>query len=274
MAGKLHHIAVPGGVIVAEESGEGSPILLVHSATVDRRSWDGVADYLAEAGYRAIRYDIRGFGESTTADVDWVGADDLLAVMDALELGQVAVVGNSLGAVFALDAILQAPDRFVGLVWVCGGVGGFRGKATPEEEAVFAAASQASDGDDLEAIAEWNVRIWFDGIGQPPTRVASDLRDRVLAMNRPLVGKSRVFGNAQRPEPTAVTRLHELKLPITAVVGGLDANGIKEAAQLLAELGGAKLITIPGVAHLPGIEIPERIGDLILEQTRAIPAWH
>ena len=104
-------VDVPNGRLAADDEGprDGSPIVLVHSAIVNRRAWDGVAPRLVDAGYRVIRYDLRGYGESATEEVDYVAHEDLLAVMDHFGVDRAAVVGNSMGAIFAMDAVLAAP---------------------------------------------------------------------------------------------------------------------------------------------------------------------
>src|SRR5437867_8482956 len=127
---------VPGGRLAVEDEGAGPPIVLVHWGIVNRRSGDGLTPLLVGAGYRVIRYDMRGFGESTAEAVEFSPRADLLAVMDARGVGLAAVVGNSWGAMNALDAVIEAPDRFVALVWLGGGVGGFEGGTTSEEQAL------------------------------------------------------------------------------------------------------------------------------------------
>src|SRR4029079_18192459 len=120
-------IDVSGGRIAAEDEGAGPPIVLVHSAIVNRRAWDALVPLLVDAGYRVIRYDMRGFGESTAEAGGFSPRADLLPVMDARGMGKSAVVGNSWGAMNALDTVIEAPDRFVALCWLGGGVGGFDG---------------------------------------------------------------------------------------------------------------------------------------------------
>ncbi|HEX5239524.1 MAG TPA: alpha/beta fold hydrolase, partial [Candidatus Limnocylindrales bacterium] len=102
-------VGVPGGklqVIVdaPDDRPDAPPILLVHSAVVDLRSWDAMVPYLVEGGYRVVRYDTRGYGRSTTDDVEFSNREDLRAVLDSLGIRQAAVVGNSRGAMIALDA--------------------------------------------------------------------------------------------------------------------------------------------------------------------------
>jgi pimeloyl-ACP methyl ester carboxylesterase len=63
-------VPVPGGQLHAVADGDGPPILLFHAWVADLRAWDPVVPLLVDAGYRAVRFDARGFGSSTTDDVD------------------------------------------------------------------------------------------------------------------------------------------------------------------------------------------------------------
>ena len=81
--------------------GTGMPVILAHGWPLTADSWDDVALDLANAGFKAIAYDRRGFGRS---DQPWQGydydtlADDLAAVIDQCADGQqVAIAGFSMG---------------------------------------------------------------------------------------------------------------------------------------------------------------------------------
>ena len=80
--------------------GTGRPVVLIHGWPLDTDMWEFQMLALAEAGFRVIGYDRRGFGRS---DQPWSGytydtlADDLKAVLDALELQDVALIGFSMG---------------------------------------------------------------------------------------------------------------------------------------------------------------------------------
>lgn len=81
--------------------GGGRPVVLIHGWPLAGDSWDPVAVALADAGYRAIAYDRRGFGRS---DQPWRGydydtfADDLADVMQSQDAHEdVALVGFSMG---------------------------------------------------------------------------------------------------------------------------------------------------------------------------------
>src|SRR5215207_10061080 len=180
-------IDVPGARLAAEDHGEGPPIVLVHSAVVNRRAWDGVVPALVGAGYRVIAYDMRGFGESTSEEVEFTGHGDLLAVLDHFEIERAAVAGNSMGAHFALDAVLEAPDRFVAYAWVGGGISGFDKDPSPDELALFDAEEAAEKAGNWDLAAELDAQIWMDGPGQPATRVPADVRARFIEMDRELL---------------------------------------------------------------------------------------
>ncbi len=81
--------------------GEGKPVVLIHGWPLSGASWDPISNALADAGFKAIAYDRRGFGRSDQPsggyDYDTF-AGDLGAVIDGCAGGQdVALVGFSMG---------------------------------------------------------------------------------------------------------------------------------------------------------------------------------
>lgn len=272
-------IDIPGGRLAAQDEGAGPPIVLVHSAVVNRRSWDRVVPHLVAAGYRVVRYDMRGFGESASEDVEFVAHEDLLAVLGHLGLERVALAGNSMGAVFSLDALLAAPDRFVAFVWVGGGIGGFdKEPSTPGEEQLFEAEAAAEEAGDWDLAAELDTRIWMDGwvdgVSQPSDRVAPDVRAAMKAMDRELLEPGRVYGKRIKPASTAFERLESITQPTLVVIGDLDTVGTRAAAEIVAErVPGARIERLPGVAHIVGMEVPERLASLIVEHLAPLPRW-
>ena len=181
-------IDVPGGRLFSVADGEGRPIVLLHAGIADLRAWDPMIDGLVAAGLRAIRYDTRAYGRSTTEDVAFSNRADVIAVLDAWGVGRAALVGNSRGGQIAFDTAIEFPDRVVAVIGVGSGLGGFEGSATPEEEALFEEGDRLETADprDPDAIADFDVRLWVDGPGQSPTRVPAAIREAVRMMDRPL----------------------------------------------------------------------------------------
>ena len=93
-------------------------------------------------------------------------------------------------------------------------------------------------------------------------------------MDRPLVEPGRVFGEPIPLDPPANERLGVIRVPTLAVVGALDSSGTRASASRLAEeVPGARLITIPDVAHLIGMERPAELAALIVEFLAPLPRW-
>lgn len=80
--------------------GTGSPVILLHGWPLTSDSWDDHAMVIANAGYRAIAYDRRGFGRSSQPwdgyDYDTL-ADDLACVIEQTGAQGAVLVGFSMG---------------------------------------------------------------------------------------------------------------------------------------------------------------------------------
>lgn len=269
-------IEVPGGRLWVVEEGAGPPIVLVHAGIASLESWDAVAPRLAAAGYRVVRYDARGWGRSTTDDVPFSEPADLVAVLDATGIGQAALVGNSRGGANAFDTAIAYPDRVVAVVGVGAGLSGFDGDATPEEMELFTEMDrlESLDPPDPAAVAEIDLRVWVDGPGQPPTRVPAWIREAVRSWDEPLYAADHVFGQRIRLEPPAAARLDELRVPVLAVAGALDVGEVAQTARHLeAHAPQARAVVWPDVAHMIGMEAPQRLADAIVAFLAPLPRW-
>ena len=83
-----------------EDHGQGRPVVLIHGYPLSGRAWDKQLPVLLEDGHRVITYDRRGFGKSSqpTTGYDYdTFASDLNALMEALDLRDVTLVGHSMG---------------------------------------------------------------------------------------------------------------------------------------------------------------------------------
>ncbi|MGH2694699.1 MAG: alpha/beta fold hydrolase [Actinomycetota bacterium] len=84
-----------------EDHGSGQPVVLIHGYPLDGNSWERQERVLLAAGYRVITYDRRGFGRSSQPTVGYdydTFAADLNALLEHLALGDVVLVGFSMGS--------------------------------------------------------------------------------------------------------------------------------------------------------------------------------
>src|SRR5690606_16126845 len=86
--------------IAYNDYGTGKPVILIHGWPVNKHMWEYQLEAIIGAGYRVIKYDRRGFGQS---DKPWDGYDydnmayDLKMLIAQLKLEDVTLVGFSMG---------------------------------------------------------------------------------------------------------------------------------------------------------------------------------
>jgi 3-oxoadipate enol-lactonase len=252
-------VTVNGARLAVEDTaGEGDAVVLVHAGVADRRMWVPLAEHLP-AGRRVVSYDMRGFGESDPPAGSYSDARDLLAVLDALELETVTLVGASQGGRVALEVASKWPGRVGGLALLSSATLGH--EWSPQVRDFGAAEDEALEAGDIDRAVELNVRLWLDG-PRDPTAVPAALRRLVTDMQR------RAFelqvGVDAEEEPVGVEP-ERITAPTVVAVGALDLPDFHEiAAELVASIPGAgRVVTIDGTAHLPALEKPEEVAGLI-----------
>ncbi|MDO6390843.1 alpha/beta hydrolase [Pontibacter sp. BT731] len=113
-------VTLPNGTKVAyTDQGKGSETLIfIHGLGSYLPAWDKNVAELSQH-YRCIAIDLPGYGKSDKTGIT-AGmasyADNVLALMDALQLEQATLVGHSMGGQIALTAALKAPQRIKHLV--------------------------------------------------------------------------------------------------------------------------------------------------------------
>jgi pimeloyl-ACP methyl ester carboxylesterase len=219
-----------------------------------------------ESAYRVIRIDNRGSGFSRFAETPFTMADladDVEAVLDASETETATVAGMSMGGMIAQEFALRHGDRLGGLVLI----------ATRPPAPAYAVAKASSMMLDLlapprkgEPLEAYFTRLWTSATGdgfaaREPERIA-ELVGQITERPTPramLLHQSRAvsgWGHAER-----LGRLHKS----TAVVHGAEDQLIDpENGRRLANLiPGSRLFELPGVGHLPPLEAPDDLLQII-----------
>lgn len=114
-------IEINGHMFRVLEQGSGPAVLFCHGFPDTAATWRSQMAAVANAGYRAVALDMRGFGDSYApgeaglyTSLHIVG--DLVGVLDALQIPTAVIVGHDWGADQAQRAALLRPDRFRALV--------------------------------------------------------------------------------------------------------------------------------------------------------------
>ena len=115
--------AEDGTALAGEETGEGTPVVLLHGLTASRRYVVHGSRALERGGHRVVAYDARGHGMSSPASAYGyaVLADDLEAVLDDRALDRAVLAGASMGAHTIVRFALEHPERVAGMVLITPG---------------------------------------------------------------------------------------------------------------------------------------------------------
>lgn len=235
--------------------GTGDPVLLIHAGVTDRRSWRHLSERLAP-DHRVIGYDQRGYGETTYRPGPFSRIADAVAVLDAAGVARAAVVGSSMGGGTAIDLALEHPDRVSRLVLIAPSVSGEAPWLESYPEPVngliqkLEAAEEANDVAEANRLEAW---LWLDGPTSPEGRVGGEARELFLTRNGIALANEEP-GELIRAEP-AWERLDRIAVPTLVLSGELDLPDQLPVCQGMAErIPHARLLTLPGVAHLPHLE--------------------
>jgi 3-oxoadipate enol-lactonase len=238
--------------IWAEDTGGSGPVLvLMHEGVGDSRMWDPIWPQLTGA-FRAIRYDVRGFGRSPAATEEYTLLGDLRTVLAHFVVGSAHIAGCSMGGLCALEFALAEPDRVKSLLLLCPGIGGYPYPDEPELEAEFGQLIAAGDEDGLVGAY---LRLWG---AAGPTQFVEDLARSAVRAG----ANEELF---QRPGPPSFDRLGEISAPTVIMVGDIDRPSLIASNLAAAErIPGCELVRMPGVDHYPTARAPELVLETIL----------
>jgi 2-succinyl-6-hydroxy-2,4-cyclohexadiene-1-carboxylate synthase len=222
-------------------------VVLVHGFTQTLRSWDPVADVLAER-VEVVRVDLPGHGGSTSLDLDF--EQTAAAIGDAG--GTATYVGYSMGGRLCLRLALERPDLVRSLVLV----GASPGLADDGEREARRQDDERLAGEILSLGTAAFLDRWLT---QPLLAslhpAAADLEARLA--NRPeglAAALLRMGTGAQVP---LWSRLGELALPVLAVAGADDARYGALADEMAAAIGpNAQAVALAGAGHAAHLERP------------------
>lgn len=245
-----------------ETAGTGQSLVLLHPNVADSRLWDAQFSAFAEH-YHVVRYDMRGFNNSTTAPGPFAYRRDLYELLNFLDIKQVHLLGSSMGGRVAMDFALEHPEMVRSLVLVAAEIGGY--EPTGEPPAELLAFFQALQQGETEQAADFAVQIWLAGPYRTADEVARPLRRLMREMNIANMHNWAAVADEQPLEPPDIARLDELVAPTLVIVGDQDYDLNLTAADLLTDsISGAQKIIMANTAHLPSLEQPAEFNRIVL----------
>lgn len=249
-------ITLAGGRIAAQESGAGEPLVLFHSLLADAASFDRIAGPLAER-FRVIVPDLPGFGGSEAVSGGLEAVADRMA--EALrDLGErPSVLGNGFGGFVALQMAIRHPGLVRRLILAdCGAC-----FSEPGRQA-FRTMAAVSREKGLGALSETAMRRLF----APDFQAANPalMRERLAAFLRTDPSVFRAACEALAGLDLRAD-LGGVAVPVLVLVGEQDeATPPPMSRELAAGLPDARLMILPGCAHVPQLQEPERFLEALV----------
>jgi pimeloyl-ACP methyl ester carboxylesterase len=256
--------------------GQGQPvILLLHGFGASTFSWREVIEPLSQYG-TVIAFDRPAFGlTERPLPEEWQGGqnpyapamqvDLLFGLMDALQIDQAILMGNSAGGTVSMNAALRNPERVQALVLVDAAVyagGGSPSWARPllslpqvNRLGPLLVRSISSSGMDLLDSAWHDRSLVTDEIIEGYRRpLRAENWDAALWH---LTRASRASGLSDH--------LDELQMPVLVVTGDNDRIvPTEDSIRLAGEIDGAQLVVFPNCGHVPQEECPQAFLDAVV----------
>jgi len=226
------------------------PLVLLHSLGTTAHIWDAQAAALSRS-FRVIRPDLRGHGLTTCTPGPYsmaLFADDLAALLTALEIDEVHLGGISIGGLIAQSFAAAHPGRVASLMLVDTALSIPPAQSWTDRAAKVRAEGMGSIADAV--LARWVTPAFLDA---PETH---GLRE--MLMRTPAEGYAAAAEAIAAADLTASTST--LQIPTLIVVGEQDqATPIASAQALNAAIAGSSLAIIENAAHIPTVEKPAEV---------------
>ncbi len=235
---------------------EAETVLMLHGLAESRESWRAWVPAFARR-YRVLRPDLRGYGSSTPMPADYAWrfdrlVDDAVALLDALGLERVHVVGAKIGGTVGLRLAARHPDRVMSLA------------------AVGAPASLTAFGERAplwrEQIRREGVRAWARdsmhgrlGTGLPDAAVAWWVEQMARTAASTLEGFLRMVPTV---DVTAdLPRIACPSLVVTTTGSGLGSVAAVRAWQ--RTIPNSRLVELPGDSYHVAASDPDRCAEIV-----------
>lgn len=251
--------------------GSGPPIVFVHGALVDHRSWDPQLEAFKET-HHVLTYDLRGHGRTGPSDrADYsiaLFAEDLRALLDALSIERPLLCGLSLGGMIAQAYAARFP--VAGLVLADTLVGIRAGRRDDliryllYPRWLMALATRWLNPDQFGRAALWMARL-TQGSGWLERERRAYVRACLRLMRAREVRKTLDAIYRFEPQP-----LERVERPALILNGEREAGIVRRHSEIiLGRLSNARAEQIPRAGHLSNLDNPtefnQRLGRFLAQ---------
>ncbi len=241
--------------------GGGPTVLMLHGIGGGHLAFAPQVETLATAGYRAVAWDMPGYGHSAPIEpYTFKGlAQSCVQLIEALQCGSVVLVGHSMGGMVAQEVVARRPELVRRLV-LCGTSPAF-GKPDGDWQREFIAERTAplDAGQSMEQLAQTLVPQMV-GPGSLPegVRLATHCMGLVPAATYRRALECLVTFDRR-------ANLGNIHAPTLLVAGEHDRNAPPAVMKKMAEaIANSTYHEMKGVGHLQNLEAPDDFDGVLL----------
>jgi len=237
----------------------GPTVMLSNSLASDFTMWDTQITALVEAGYRVLRYDSRGHGQSAVSEgpysIELLTAD-AVGLMERLGLEKVHFCGLSMGGMVGQMLGTRHGDRLISLM-LCA----TSAYISPRE--IWGERIETVRERGMEAVVDANIDRWFTKDGQK--RLPMEIEKvRRMILNTPADGFCACCAAIQDMDQRE--SIHAISTQTLVVVGEHDPGTPVSAAEFIHErIATSELRVISDAAHFVNVEQADLFNDILLE---------
>ncbi len=258
-------VDISGARVRIREEGDptSSPILLIHGFTHSLETWDGWAKAL-KSEYRVIRYDLLGHGLTGPDPKERYAPDERAAflseILDALDIENASIAGNSLGGLAAWRFASENPDRVGALILISPGAYPLNGVGDTPAEIPAAMKAYLMTAPEAGVLASAKL-IYANDSKITEDRVAA-MRDMIRREGN---GEALITSLEEFTLPDPTEALSQIAAP-TLILWGEDdiVIPIDQGRKIESAIPNARLIAYSGVGHAAQEEAPDKsVADAI-----------
>jgi len=255
-------------VLAHDDAGRGAPLVLLHGFPHDRALWAPQRSALSRRA-RVIVPDLRGFGASAalgTPPVTMDGhADDVAALLDALDIERAVIGGLSMGGYIAFAFWRRHRRRVLGLLLADTRAGADSDEGKQKRRDLIAATRAAGARAAADAMMPGMI-----GKTTRAKRPELDQAMRAMCERAPVPGVIAAL-EAMIARPDSAPTLATIDVPVQIIVGEEDAlTPVKESEAMRAAIRGSRLEVIPRAGHVSNFERPSAFNHIVSEYLNVV----
>ena len=255
--------------------GSGPTVLMLHGIGGGHVAFAPQVETLAAAGYRAVAWDMPGYGHSAPIEpYTFKGlAQSCIDLIDALQCEHVVLLGHSMGGMVAQEVVARRPERVSRLV-LCGTSAAFGKRTDGRSAAAWAQqfiAQRTAPLDAGQSMAEVAQRLVPQMVGPGSLPEGLRLAEHCMA-GVPAATYRRALDCLVTFDRQAA--LGDIRVPTLLIGGEFDRVAAPAVMKQMAEaIPDARYAELKGIGHLLSLEAPDDFDALLLDflaQTRAL----